>query len=1024
MAPVFTLALRSIDFGEGPLEILDCPGLEAHLARKEAVRGEDGKTHLEHQCTFTVHSLRNAFVVPMKDKSYFQITLEFESGTTMETTVAASTLVQKCEDNRQNHAQVMLKLKPSGWLNVRVKLTDDGEDVEVKEGTEIETQTELPARRGAVKHHKVHEVRGHKFIAKFFRQFAFCAFCHKFMWGFRKQGYQCQLCQCAVHRECHGKILGRCPGTAAETEQSVILRERFNINVPHRMRIHNYKSPTFCDQCGTLLYGLFRQGLRCEACGLNCHKKCQSKLPNLCGIDQKRLHELLHEVKRVPKPAASDGGAGDDRLTPIQESAAADLVPLPPREESAERRDSLAIIDPPPAALEPQFNIDDFQMLKVLGKGSFGKVMLAEMKGSHHTFAIKCLKKDVVLDDDDVECTMIERNVLALGTQHPFLCHLFCTFQSSSHLFFVMEFLNGGDLMFHIQQSGRFDQDRARFYAAEVLCGLEYLHARHVVYRDIKLDNIVLDADGHARICDMGLCRMNVTDQTRCSTFCGTPDYLAPEIVRGKRYDQAVDWWSYGILLYEMLIGRSPFSGTDEDELFWSICNEEVYYPRYISVQAREILGFLLEKDPEKRLGSVGCPAGNTRDQVFFKPINWEKLEKKKLPPPVKPRLKGAKDWSCFDKSFLREAPALTVIDKEILKTIDNDVFGDFSYVNEAMFQEMGRKGDGKKILKGELTGRKISKQEDGLPADKALVLKLLNDNRKLTGSGAPPQPQRKISAPTPTGLVAPRVEPRLSLSPSPGRKVSAPSPASAPATLQGASPLNAKGRKISAPSPSGMLRKISHVFGGRGADGTDGCSPSLRPDAGATEAARDRSKSPRPHGADSGYRSASSNDRSVRSSAAPRSRSRSPDPRAASPRLGVQQARSARNRSRSRSPDPRAASQRPSNGKAPSKERSRQNSPDPRAVEAVADRQSKPRLSSVRDRCSGVVCCRRKERTPLSGGLLRVTGRQVTGLRDALFANSDAGGHYPKRRRRNVPTRTCGSDSRAQSQVLSNGPG
>ena len=964
MAPVFTLALRSVDFGDGPLEIIDIPGLEAQLERKEAVKGEDGKTILVHQHTFTVHSLRNAFIVPVKDKSFFEITLSFKSGSKLHTLVAAATLLQKCEDNKQNHAQVVLKLKPSGKLNLRVKLADDGEGEETPEGMEIETQSATPARRGAVKHLKVHEVRGHKFVGKFFRQFTFCAFCHKFMWGFKKQGYQCQQCQCSVHRDCHGKILSRCPGSAAESEQSVILRERFNINIPHRMKLHSYRTPTFCDHCGTLLYGLFRQGLQCEVCELNCHKKCEAMLPNLCGINQEKLQDML-KIVREESTRPKKGGI-ENKLEPIQEtegpvSVSEEAVQLPPREEAPDRRDSLALVEPPPEPNVPSFTINDFNMLKVLGKGSFGKVMLAEMKNvPNRSFAIKCLKKDVVLDDDDVDCTLIERNVLAMGTQHPFLCHLFCTFQSPSHLFFVMEFLNGGDLMFHIQQAGRFEQDRARFYAAEVLCGLEFLHAHNVVYRDIKLDNIVLDAEGHARIVDMGLCRMNVSDQNRCATFCGTPDYLAPEIVRGKRYDQAVDWWSFGILLYEMLIGRSPFSGTDEDELFWSICNEDVYYPRYLSVQAKEILGMLLVRDPEKRLGMPGCLAGSIRNQVFFKPINWEKLEKKKVPPPVKPRVKNSRDWSCFDKAFLRETPALTVMDKEIMKTIDHDIFNDFAYVNEAMFQDV--KTDGRKASKVDTSNRKVSKQQEG---DKALMLKLLNDNRNLMGNKAS---HRKISAPTPTGLLPPAAKTSTN---SPNRKVSVPTPVSAPAGLSNDSPLQARNRKVSAPV-GGMVRKISKALG-RGSDSPDGvaesqqtkgaaspsprlkdarphsarskdaCPPSPRPNHGRSPSPRprDRSRSPRPSDRSRSPRPGDGHSRSLRPGEG-RARSRSPAPRGAD--SGYRSDVSSRSpRPRSRSPDVRKATS----------SRGRSQSPNPRAKDASARRgRSKspsPRTASAR---------------------------------------------------------------------------
>lgn len=285
-------------------------------------------------------------------------------------------------------------------------------------------------------------------------------------------------------------------------------------------------------------------------------------------------------------------------------------------------------------------------LLQVLGKGSFGKVLLAELRGTECLYAVKCLKKDVVLEDDDVECTLIERKVLTLATRHPYLCHLFCTFQTDSHLFFVMEYLNGGDLMFHIQKSGRFPEVRARFYAAEIWSGLNFLHKKGIVYRDLKLDNVLLDFEGHIRIADFGMCKLQIFLDRTADTFCGTPDYMAPEvchycsdiflfffcfypiiysieiqlfndscsqIIKGLKYNQAVDWWSYGVLLYEMLTGQSPFSGCDEDELFWSICNERPFIPRYLSQEATDIVVCLLEKDSGKRL-----PAHEIAVHAFF----------------------------------------------------------------------------------------------------------------------------------------------------------------------------------------------------------------------------------------------------------------------------------------------------------------------------------------------------------------------------------------------------------------------
>ncbi|XP_063217638.1 uncharacterized protein LOC134528181 isoform X2 [Bacillus rossius redtenbacheri] len=339
----------------------------------------------------------------------------------------------------------------------------------------------------------------------------------------------------------------------------------------------------------------------------------------------------------------------------------------------------------PPATTIPRFRkyaIDDFNFLKVLGKGSYGKVLLAELKNTECYYAVKCLKKDVVLEDDDVECTLIERKVLALGTKHPYLCHLFATFQTESHLFFVMEYLNGGDLMFHIQQGGRFPEPRARFYAAEIVSGLRFLHHKGIVYRDLKLDNVLLDFDGHIRIADFGMCKLQIFLDRTADTFCGTPDYMAPEVIKGQKYNQCVDWWSFGVLLYEMVVGQSPFSGCDEDDLFWSICNEQPHFPRHLSAEASGILALLLEKDSSKRLGTPQCDAGDVIDQPFFRPVDWAALERRGLEPPFRPRVKHPLDVQYFDKTFTNERAKITPVDRSILQSMDQTQFQGFSYTN------------------------------------------------------------------------------------------------------------------------------------------------------------------------------------------------------------------------------------------------------------------------------------------------------------------------------------------------------
>lgn len=325
----------------------------------------------------------------------------------------------------------------------------------------------------------------------------------------------------------------------------------------------------------------------------------------------------------------------------------------------------------------------DFTFTKVLGRGSFGKVLLAEKKGDKdNVYAIKVLKKTAVVEDDDVAGTMTEKNVLTLSGGSPFLTRLHATFQTDSGLYFVMEFVNGGDLMFHIQNLNTFSVKQSQFYMGEILLGLWYMHSKGVIYRDLKLDNVMLNHEGHIKIADFGMCKERMFGKKQTTTFCGTPGYLAPEIVREEAYGASVDFWSLGVLCYEFLVGDSPFEADEDDELFDQILNAKVEFPAKLDSSAKDFVNALLNRDPLTRLGCGDKGESNIKRHPFFATFDWVKAAKLELVPPFKPDIKDPKKAECFDDEFTQEAAELTPADPGVIATIEQSEFNGFSFVN------------------------------------------------------------------------------------------------------------------------------------------------------------------------------------------------------------------------------------------------------------------------------------------------------------------------------------------------------
>jgi serine/threonine protein kinase len=337
-----------------------------------------------------------------------------------------------------------------------------------------------------------------------------------------------------------------------------------------------------------------------------------------------------------------------------------------------------------PLATDPgtgqRIGLDHFNFLAVLGKGNFGKVMLAETKRSRRLYAIKVLKKEFIIENDEVESMRSEKRVFLIANRerHPFLTNLHACFQTETRVYFVMEYVSGGDLMLHIQR-GQFGTKRAQFYAAEVCLALKYFHENGVIYRDLKLDNILLTLDGHIKIADYGLCKEDMWFGSTTSTFCGTPEFMAPEILLDKKYGRAVDWWAFGVLIYQMLLQQSPFRGEDEDEIYDAILADEPLYPIHMPRDSVSILQKLLTREPDQRLGNGPTDAQEVMSQPFFRNIVWDDIYHKRVQPPFLPTIKNATDTSNFDSEFTSVTPVLTPV-QSVLSQAMQEEFRGFSY--------------------------------------------------------------------------------------------------------------------------------------------------------------------------------------------------------------------------------------------------------------------------------------------------------------------------------------------------------
>jgi protein-serine/threonine kinase len=327
-----------------------------------------------------------------------------------------------------------------------------------------------------------------------------------------------------------------------------------------------------------------------------------------------------------------------------------------------------------------KLTIDEFLILKVVGKGSYGKVLLVRKKDDNGIYAMKVLKKKYMIKKNQVEHIKTERQILEM-MDFPFIIKLKFAFQNEHKLYLVMDYCPGGELFFHIQRVERFNEEAVKFYAAQLILAIEYLHKNNIVYRDLKPENVLIDKDGYIKITDFGLSKQNILDNHSANSFCGTPEYLAPEIILNKGHGKAVDWWSLGAIVYEMLTGLPPFYSKDKEKLFNNIKNGNLKFPNYLSANSIHFLKSIFVEDPDFRLGSGLSGTDEIKNHVFFKELDWDLLLNKKIKPPFIPRIQSNEDTKYIDNEFTNCTPIDSPCFEEKFSS-DNHYPG-FSYNND-----------------------------------------------------------------------------------------------------------------------------------------------------------------------------------------------------------------------------------------------------------------------------------------------------------------------------------------------------
>jgi len=357
------------------------------------------------------------------------------------------------------------------------------------------------------------------------------------------------------------------------------------------------------------------------------------------------------------------------------------------KEQASSQASSSAPVDN--SRMDDKISVNDFDMISVLGRGAFGKVTLVKKKNdpSNTLYALKSLKKADLVKAHQVEHTATERYVLE-QLESPFLIHLSFAFQTKDKLYIVMDYLTGGELFFWLKKQGRFTESRAKLYMAEAVLAIEAMHDKDIIHRDLKPENILLDAEGHVKIVDYGLAKGGITSSgaddggVKTKTFCGTPEYVSPELIENRGHGKAVDWWALGAILYEMLYGLPPFYDNNTNTMYRKILHDELKFKASVSTSdmAKQIIRKLLVRNVMERLGSRG--ATEIKSEPFFSSLDMRRVIAKKYTPEfIPPKQKNPGDVRNFDKEFTTERAADSLATTNMTDTMaEQTKFEGFTY--------------------------------------------------------------------------------------------------------------------------------------------------------------------------------------------------------------------------------------------------------------------------------------------------------------------------------------------------------